>query len=465
MRDVMRGAWCVIRMIFVGVALSACLDSVALPTTQPGSTPSVAVSQSPTPLSVQPKLQPMDTDCAGGNEPPVVATGWKLLWQKVFDNPIARPPVVNNSQMVILERTDPSGDAMKDTVWAMNPQTSAIQWRFDGVSDAATTLRHIAPISDSLPAFLAGMNEVTTTMLPYVTSIEWSPKYVVLSVRYRTPSATSEYAEVLDRLTGQLVHSERLYIDEATVSDDALFYRGIYRELRRTDLPAGISRWVTYWPSGNGLSGVFVVDSQVYAFNNDQRVYHYEPISGSVVATATIKGSPNQGDVLIQNGTAIFRSWYGFEGVTSFDFSTFTTNWMTRISTPSNGYAANAFWGDGPSMSLTPDSIYLFDAQDNLWRLDLATGQMLWHVPWPGVTAMSRPVAMQGLVYGFFGDGTVRAYSEADGQQVEIVMKAPLWYWTKAKEWRDLVGGLGVSGDTLIVTTGCRSVYAIQRAP
>ena len=79
---------------------------------------------------------------------------------------------------------------------------------------------------------------------------------------------------------------------------------------------------------------------------------------------------------------------------------------------------------------------------------------------------MSRPVVVHGLVYGFFADGTVRAFSEADGTSLGIAMKVPLWYrkWTDPDEFLDLVGGLGVAGDTLIVTTGCRSVYAIQRA-
>ena len=74
---------------------------------------------------------------------------------------------------------------------------------------------------------------------------------------------------------------------------------------------------------------------------------------------------------------------------------------------------------------------------------------------------------MQGRIYGFFSDGSVRAFSEADGQSTGIVMTIPLWYrrYDAPTQFRDLVGGLGISGDTLIVTTGCRSVYAIQRAP
>lgn len=79
---------------------------------------------------------------------------------------------------------------------------------------------------------------------------------------------------------------------------------------------------------------------------------------------------------------------------------------------------------------------------------------------------MSRPVAMQGVVYGFYADGTLRAFAEAGGAPMGVVIQVPLWYWTGTdnKEWRDLVGGLGVTGDTLVLTTGCRSVYAVQQA-
>jgi hypothetical protein len=69
-------------------------------------------------------------------------------------------------------------------------------------------------------------------------------------------------------------------------------------------------------------------------------------------------------------------------------------------------------------------------------------------------------------VYGLFADGAVRAFSVADGSPIGVVTQIPIWYRKSSDEIREFLsldGGLGVSGDTLIVTTGCRSVYAIQR--
>jgi hypothetical protein len=100
-------------------------------------------------------------------------------------------------------------------------------------------------------------------------------------------------------------------------------------------------------------------------------------------------------------------------------------------------------------------------------RIDLLTGKVIWTTPSFGIEAMSRPMAMQGVVYGFYADGTLRAFTESNGSSMGTVMRVPLWYWkgTDNKEWRDLVGGLGGAGDTLVLTTGCRTVYAIQRGP
>jgi outer membrane protein assembly factor BamB len=117
-------------------------------------------------------------------------------------------------------------------------------------------------------------------------------------------------------------------------------------------------------------------------------------------------------------------------------------------------------------MTVSHDSIFLFDSRDNLLRLDLATGKPLWSRSSAGVEPLSRPAVIGELVYGLFADGTLRAFSKTDGSPINTAMNVPVWYWTRSdkKEFRDLVGGLGVSDDTLIVTTGCRSVYAIQRA-
>jgi outer membrane protein assembly factor BamB len=184
------------------------------------------------------------------------------------------------------------------------------------------------------------------------------------------------------------------------------------------------------------------------------------------VATATLGATPIIGDVLIQDNLALVRSWYGYEGVVSFDLETFELKWATAVPYLIEN-RSNTFLHGIPTMAVTPDSVYLFDAQDNLLRINLLTGKIIWTAPSSGVQAMSRPAANHGLVYGLFADGTLRAFSEVDGSSIGVVMKVPLWYWrsTDTKEWRDLVGGLDIVDDTLIVTTGCHNVYAIQHEP
>jgi len=382
------------------------------------------------------------TDCDNDAKPPMVASGWTLLWQHTFEQSVARPPQIDEAQLLILERTDPFAGKMKDTLWAINPETAEIQWRFDGV------------------------NGVPTYATRQITGIEWSQKYVALHVLYKIPESTPVYVVVADRLTGQMIYSTTVYVDEATVSDDALYYRGIFRELYRVDLPNGDTRWSSPAMGGNGLRGLFLINSRLYAFNNDKHVYQYDPLSGSLVASTVISSAPTPGDVLIQDHQAVVRSWYGYEGVILFDVDAFAPKWATKVPFLI-GNTPTTYWGDIPSMSLAADSIYLFDAMDNLLSLDLSTGQVKWSVPPQGAEALSRPIATHGLVYGLFADGTLRAFSETNGAQVGIVMKAPVWSWTGTdrEEWRDVVGGLGAVGDTLIVTTGCRSVYAIQREP
>lgn len=179
--------------------------------------------------------------------------------------------------------------------------------------------------------------------------------------------------------------------------------------------------------------------------NNDKHVYQYDPLSGSLVASTVISSAPTPGDVLIQDHQAVVRSWYGYEGVILFDVDAFAPKWATKVPFLI-GNTPTTYWGDIPSMSLAADSIYLFDAMDNLLSLDLSTGQVKWSVPRKEQEALSRPIATHGLVYGLFADGTLRAFSETNGAQVGIVMKAPVWSWTGTdrEEWRDVVGGLGV---------------------
>lgn len=144
---------------------------------------------------------------------------------------------------------------------------------------------------------------------------------------------------------------------------------------------------------------------------------------------------------------------------------------LQRMSPVWDGYmdyrSGRGLRGDLPVMTLTTDSIYLFDAQDALLRIDLHTGKVRWQTPSPGSEALSRPAVIMGTVYGFFADGTVRAFSAADGKAMGVVAQTPLWYWgyTNTQAFLDLFGGLGVVDDTLVVTTGCRNVFALQRSP
>lgn len=78
---------------------------------------------------------------------------------------------------------------------------------------------------------------------------------------------------------------------------------------------------------------------------------------------------------------------------------------------------------------------------------------------------IARPAVVEDLVYVLYADGTLHAFAQSDGAEAGIVMRMPLWYWrrTDTEEWHDLLGGLDVTGNTLIISTGCRNVYAIQR--
>ena len=131
--------------------------AVTTPLSAPGGTPSQA-----------------NTDCVGDDEPLAVTPGWKLLWQHVFEHPITRPPEITDSQVIIVERADPFSGEGIDTVWALNPQTSATQWRFEGTNDvAAYEFRHVI-------------------------NLHWSQKYVVLHVQYGTLDSAPPYASGLD---------------------------------------------------------------------------------------------------------------------------------------------------------------------------------------------------------------------------------------------------------------------------
>ena len=254
------------------------------------------------------------------------------------------------------------------------------------------------------------------------------------------------------------------------LSDDAIYHLSFGCALNRVDLPTGTKRW--HNPDTAVSWGALLVNGgELYSIGFNRNVYHYDPVAGRLIQTGTLGAGPGSNDFIVQDGILILRSWYeeqGYVGVTAFDLRTMSKQWAVPVNYPP-GQKSNAFGqGDMPTMTSTSDAIYLFDDQNNLFRIDLATGRTLWRVHSSDTEAMSRPVVIDGLVYGLFADGTVKAFSVSDGSTIGTAIKAPLWYGRStddAQEWRDLVGGLGVSGDTLIVTTGCRSVYAIQRAP
>jgi outer membrane protein assembly factor BamB len=401
------------------------------------------MSSSPVPAKILTATS--NQDCAGDGASPSIAPGWNLHWQKMFEHPIARPPLINGTQVFILEREDPSKISFKDKIFAVDPQTSVVQWSFMDVDN------------------------IEPNMLRQVKDIQWSQKYVALNILYTDTSSTSpatSYTIILDRATGQTIYREALNSSEILLSDDALYYRGAgFKELHRINLFTRQSSWA-HQSGGKGPRGLFLVNSRLYAFHDDRSVYQYDPLSGTLVATATLNVVPGEHDVLVQNQTAVIRSWFPNGSIISFDFATLKTKWATAVSYTIQK-PANVFLYDIPSVTVTSDSVYAFDAENHLLRLDLSTGNVIWTVPSPApeIAAMSRVAVTGDLVYGLYSDGTVRAFSESDGSDAGTVVQVPLWYWknTDTKEWRDLVGGLSVAGDTLIVTTGCRSVYAIQR--
>ncbi|HET7089514.1 MAG TPA: PQQ-binding-like beta-propeller repeat protein [Anaerolineae bacterium] len=378
-------------------------------------------------------------ECSGDTAVPSLSPGWSMVWQQVFEHPIALPPEVTDTQLILLERADPFPGEFRDTVWVLNPQTGAVLWRFDGADNAALPVR-------------------------WIKNMAWSQKYIAVNVHYQKGlrfEIPEEYLVVLDRSSGEVVYTEQVHVLGMTVSDGAVYYRGEWRELNRVDLPAGEHRWRMPW-KGSFPRGDFVIGSWLYSFNLDRNVYKLNAADGALVATATLGIPPILGDVLIEDQRAVIRSER--DGVVLFDLQALRPRWATHVD-----YLiakdSNAFWGDIPSMTLTPNALHLFDAMDNLLQVELASGHIVWRIPSPGAQAISRPIVFHDLVYGLYADGTLRAYSAADGSPVGTVMKVPLWYRIRsdAWAWRSLVGGLDATSDTLIATTGCRSVYAIQR--
>ncbi len=392
----------------------------------------------------------------------MIASGWKLAWQKVFDDRIARPPTVDGSQMLLVERADARPATLQDTFLAIDPRSGNLMWK---IADASNPVPHKAR---------------------YMLSIKSSPKYWLLLVQYVKPDGQStpnpvQYELVVDRQSGRVVFDSGVSASGSAgaiaISDDALFdyYDGgqggvfVGLVMRRVDLPAGTTRWMAPWDL-RGPRGLFMVNDQLINFYETE-VQHYNPIDGKLIKTAELDILPIYNDIFIQDQIAVARSESlahpEKQGIQTFDLQNFTRKWFTKVSYRYQR-DSNAFWGEIPSITVTPDSIYVFNARDTLLRLDLKTGNTLWATPSLGPEAMSRPVVMNGQAYGLFADGTIRAFSVADGSPVGIVARTPLWYWggpDETRDFLDLIGGLGVADNTLIVTTGCRNVFALQREP
>lgn len=450
----MRGAYCVVRVIMLCAVLVACSSS------NTASPPVVAA-----PAKVMSAEQIMATttsaDCMGDAEPVLVAPGWQIAWQQVFNSRIARPPVIDGSQMILIERADARPATLRDTFLAVSPRSGNLLWK---ITDASNPISYKAR---------------------HVLSIKFSPKYWLLLIQYVDPDAQStppvvQYELVIDRQSGKVVFDSGLNVSGSAsnlaLTDDMLidYYDGrggVFAGpfLRRVDLPNGAPRWMNRWDARDS-NGMFAVNNSLFVFYQDG-VHRYNALDGTLGITASLGVYPIDNDVIIQDNLAIARSEYlldpAREGLAVFDLQTFARKWFAPI-TYRYRKGSNAFWGNIPSITVTSDSVYLFDKQDTLLRFDLQTGEQLWQTASPGPQAMSRPVVMKDLVYALFADGTIRAFSVTDGRSVGVVARTPLWYLPDSDETReflDLVGGLGVADNTLIVTTGCHNVFALQREP
>jgi outer membrane protein assembly factor BamB len=451
---VLRRGFALVRVIVLCAVLAACSSSDLA---SPSATAAPAKVMSPE----QVLATTASTDCSGDAEPILVAPGWKVAWQKVFDNRIARPPVVDGSQMILVERSDARPATLKDTFLALDPQAGNLLWR---VTDASNPVPYIAR---------------------HMLSIKSSMKYWLLFIQYVNPDAQStppvvQYELVIDRQSGKVVFDSGLNVSGSASSlaltDEMLidYYDGrggVFAGplLRRVDLPNGTPRWTNRWDARDS-NGMFAINDSLLVFYQDG-VHRYNALDGTLEITASLGIFPISNDVILQDNLAVARSQNLLDptrtGLAVFDWQAFVQRWFVPV-TYRYQQDSNAFWGDIPSITVTSDSVYLLDKQDNLLRLDLHTGEQLWQAASPGPQAMSRPVVMQDLVYALFADGTIRVFSVADGSPVGVVTRTPLWYRQSSDETRDfhdLIGGLGVADDMLIVTTGCRNVFALQREP
>ena len=209
----MRKVYCVMCLIMLCAILAACSDSkVASPPPRSTASPA-AVSPTKAINADQIVSATASTDCTGDAEQVAVAPGWKLAWQKTFDNRIARPPVVDGSQMILVERADARPATMRDTFWAMDSRNGNVLWK---IADASNPISYKAR---------------------HVLSIKSSPKYWLLLIQYVDPNAQStppvvQYELVIDRQSGKVVFDSGLNVSGSAsnlaLTDDMLidYYDG-----------------------------------------------------------------------------------------------------------------------------------------------------------------------------------------------------------------------------------------------
>lgn len=266
--SIVRVASCVVCAGVLAVALMACSG---LPATSVEKSVSPAAGKDSTPAAEA------SADCTGDAEPVTATPGWKIKWSRVFEAPIADPPVVDGSEALIVERADPFVMKLKDTVVSLDLQNGDTRWTFSGANNpGAYSMRQVI-------------------------DVQASPKYWAIAIRYVMDPHAEEYITVLDRATGQTVYNtDADWLWNIAISDDALYHVDSRLSLRRVDLTTKGVRWEEFWRHSHGSSGLFFVDPWLYEFDVERYVNVQRPISGQLVMTGTLSVTPARWDVLVQ---------------------------------------------------------------------------------------------------------------------------------------------------------------------